>query len=320
MKNRIKRLFNKKTDWTLIEKDGNKTLVSPDVMDFFNSKLPNPQPFDLSNLIDQTEKITISERKIEIGKIDFNVVAVLDKEDQIKTAGEKLDITTEPLGHVLDSGSYIFDFTTKSGENHFIEYMGSIQIRWKEKWKEDAQLKNHIGLLEWLNDLGIDKPLTEYNNALIEEEKYRVQYENWINKLPKSIIKAIENNYEFEYDKIYSELIIEIEDEKNLILKLYKLFGCGFGVWNGFPTYEMIPEQMLLRLSVEKLTAIDNTSNLTDEHKHGMARLFSGHDFYKKRKDDIAKLPSELKQNILEHLIELGDQNKITLFKNRVSK
>ncbi len=321
MINWIKKVFfneHKKSDWTVINNNGRKTVISPEVMEFFNSKLPSPEPQDLKDLIDETEKIIISERIIEVGRYELKTLIVLDNSEQIKIAGQKLDILSEPQGHLLDGGHYMFDFVTKNEENHRIEYMGSVQIRWKEKWKEDAKLKDHVGLLEWLQDLGIDKPLREYNKAAKEEEKYVIQQQNWENKAPRSIIESIDKGYGYEYDKVYFELEKEFSNEKDLILNLLELYGCGFSVWNGYPYYEAIPEGILQKFSIESFLKIGDISEFTREQKHGMARFLCSSDFSKKRKSDIDKLPLKLKNLLLEHLIELGDEDKINEFKSSV--
>ncbi len=313
--NWITDFFKKKKDWTLIEKNGSKTLISPEVMEFYNSKLPSPKPLDLEKLIEKTDKVTISERSIKNGKIEYPIVYSTNTKQDIKTIGKKLEIKTDLFGHILDGGDFFFNFITKDGKKHQIEYIAKTHIRWKEKWKDDAELKDHVALLEWFNNLGIEKPLIEYNEALIREEKYQIEFKNWTDKSPQAIINAINNDYIFDYDKIYSELIKEIPNENDLILEMYNLYGCGFTSWNGFPVIELIPHEVLLKFETKKLLKVDNISNLSEEQKHGMARFFSSGDFYRKTKNEIVKLPTDLVQAILDHLLELGDNEKTNSFK-----
>lgn len=155
MMNWIKRLFKKNNnqDWTVIEQGGQTSFVSSEIMKYFKSKLPNPSPNDLSSLIEDTVKIIISERIVEVGKDELKSLLVIEDKEVIKIAGQNFEILDEPKGHLIDNGCFIFDFVTKNGEKSQIEYFGVGLIRWVKKWKEDAGLKNPLTFLEWLKNL-----------------------------------------------------------------------------------------------------------------------------------------------------------------------
>lgn len=121
-----------------------------------------------------------------------------------------------------------------------------------------------------------------------------------------------------DYDEVYAELKKEYPNQTDLILSLFELFGSGFGVWNGFPAYETLPKDILLGISIELLNKIEEKSEFTHEQLHGMARFYAGWDFHKNRKADINGLSSNLKNQMLEHLIEFGDDSKLNQFNSRV--
>lgn len=49
-----------------------------------------------------------------------------------------------------------------------------------------------------------------------------------------------------------------------------------------------------------------------------MARLLAGWDFKQKRKADLDKVSDQLKETLLAHLEEMGNEGKISLYKSRV--
>jgi hypothetical protein len=332
MINWVKGLFNKNkhNKWTVINRDnGTKAVFSPPVSQYFNSQLPDADPQDLTDLIKSTKKIIISKRSIknielEPYKIDYSFEKLIEivSLDKIKELGQKLEIEKRQCGHLLDDGSIIFDFTLNNDTTQQIEFLDFSQIRWKDKWKNDPYLKDHVELLKWLYKNDIIEPLNTYNELVKKEEKeiqeYEIKLENWEKIAPKEILKAIEEGYAYKYDKVYLELKKEFPDERYLILNLFRLYGCGLGVWSGFPSYESIPEGILLELSIDSLIEIEDISKLTQEQIHGMARFFSGSDFSKKRKKDKDKIPLKLKNLILDHLLGIGSEDKVNQFKNRV--
>lgn len=312
----IKKIF-KKDNWTIINDGEQKTVISPEVTEFFNSKLPSPDPMDLKKIIEEAKKIIVSERIVSVGRDELIPLIIVNDMEQIKMLGQKLNILSEPGGHLLDGGHYMFDIVTKNSK-HRIEYMGDVEIRWKEKWKEDAILKDHIGLLEWFKEVGIEKPLNEYKRIKEEQEKRILRYERWKSVAPKSIVESIDNLYQNDFDRIYEELNKEVPNERELILKLFQLYGYEFGIWNGFPSYESIPEEILLKFSFDSLVSVTN-NELTEEQKHGIARFFTSYGFTKTRIEEIHKLPLRLKNILLEHLTKFGDDEKTGYFRGVVS-
>jgi len=320
MINWIKKILNTntKSDWKVINNNGQKTVISPEVMNHFNSNLPNPDPADLKKLIDKTVKIIVLERIIEIGRDELQFLLEINNKEKIKITGQNLEIESKPQGHLLDSGYFIFDFFMENDEKYRIEFLGAGLIRWKKKWKEDAKLKNPLVFLEWLSGLGIEKPLKKHNESIKKEKKRSKQFNQWKEKAPKSVIRSIDSDYCYDYDKVQQELKKEISEERDLILKLFELFGSDFGNWSGFPSYEIIPEGVLLKIPIKSFNEIYKSSELTKEQMHGMARFFSGWDFNKNRKTEINKLSIDLKKLLLEHLMEFGDLEKINQFEKRV--
>ncbi len=321
MINWIKKLFNKnkKSSWTVINRNNKKIAISPEVMEYFNSKLPKPKPEDLINLISTTKKIIIYERSIKHIEIDpyrvdyqYKKLIDIDNKKQIQVIGQKLEIFPDSEGHILDGGSIIFDFILENNKKYQIEYLEGGKIRWKQKWKDDASLKNNLGLLELLKNCGIEKPLKEFNKALEEEEKI----DNYYNKVSKTISKYINEDYTNNYSKIHQELQKEFPKEIDLILSLFETYYFGIDLNYLYPPYVRIPEKMLLEFSIETFNKLEKMSNLTEDQKRGIALFFSSDDFILNKKSQINKLSPDMKNRLLQYVIEFCDNNIIEKFKN----
>jgi hypothetical protein len=101
----------------------------------------------------------------------------------------------------------------------------------------------------------------------------------------------------------------QFPDEQTRILALYAWFGSGEGPWSGFPSYEMVAEELLLDSQTEALIKAAKATR-TAQQLEGAARLFGGWTFRQRRPSDLARLPPDLKQRLLVHSIERADEDK----------
>jgi hypothetical protein len=83
-------------------------------------------------------------------------------------------------------------------------------------------------------------------------------------------------------------------------LTLFGWFGSGAGPWSGFPSYEAVPEQLLLHYPTQLLVDVLTASTLTETQWRGAARYFGGWEFRQRKKGDRALLPSDLKRRLLQ--------------------
>jgi hypothetical protein len=124
---------------------------------------------------------------------------------------------------------------------------------------------------------------------------------------------------EYETDPFDSALSKEFPDKDARILVLMAWFGNGMGPWSGFPAYENVPEQMLLKYSTLELVAAASSRTLNEDETEGAARLFAGWDFNQSRPQDNALLPAELKRHLLEHSLKSTDEDKRKRAEHRLS-
>jgi len=147
-----------------------------------------------------------------------------------------------------------------------------------------------------------------------EEEKSAADWKRWLAATPESLRPfftrpelagiSFGNNPE-------TELAKQIPDENKRIHVLLAWNGSGAGPWSGYPSYEEMPEELLLRFSTAKILAVVETGPLSEAEMEGTARLFAGWDFAQKRPNDLKMVPVALKKELLEHTLESKDSDKI---------
>lgn len=183
-------------------------------------------------------------------------------------------------------------------------------------WSSDAEILNTAEWFEWFDRRGITAPREVFDRGVAEGRKTRAAEERWIKSMPSSLVplwpsvsKEIDRT-EYETDLFDSALSKEFPDKDARILVLMAWFGNGMGPWSGYPAYENVPEQMLLKYSTLELVAAATSRTLNEDETEGAARLFAGWDFNQSRPQDNALLPAELKRRLLEHSLKSADEDK----------
>src|SRR5262249_22989578 len=95
-------------------------------------------------------------------------------------------------------------------------------------------------------------------------------------------------------------LAAEYPDLRERATVLLRLFGSGEGQWSGYPSYEDVPEALLLKMPLDVLFAAAADAS-DDRVTEGAARLFAGWEVVRRRVFEPAALPADLKRRLLEH-------------------
>lgn len=196
-----------------------------------------------------------------------------------------------------------------------IDLFGGTIIRFTN-WSSDAEISNTAEWFEWLDRRGIKTPREELDQGVAEGRKNRAAEERWMKAMPSSLVplwpsvsKEIPVG-ESETAPFDSALSKQFPDKDARILILMAWFGNGMGPWSGFPVYETVPEQMLLRYSTPELIAAASSRTPNEDETEGAARLFAGWHFNQSRPQDNALLPAEFKRHLLEHSLKSTDGDK----------
>lgn len=183
-------------------------------------------------------------------------------------------------------------------------------------WPSDAEISNTGKWFEWLDRRGITAPREAFDQGVAEARKNRAAEERWMKAMPGSLVplwpsvskeKPIGERETASFDSALSK---QFPDKQTRILVLMAWFGNGTGPWSGFPVYESVPEQMLLKYSTPELVAAISSRALNEDEAEGAARLFAGWDFNQSRPQDNVLLPTELKRHLLEHSLKSTDEDK----------
>jgi len=149
---------------------------------------------------------------------------------------------------------------------------------------------------------------------VVRRDASRVAWERWSAATPPCL-KGFETTKPapFSGDDL-PPLLLALEaaypDGNARIRALLAWFGSGEGPWSGFPSYESVPENLLMTFPMDDLLRALELPELTHAHLEGAARLFGGWQFGTKRGQDLARLPGPLRKRLLEHSMASTDSDK----------
>lgn len=323
---KLRRGYNKVDGSIQFNSEFKENIYRRQIMSDRKSLLPLPAMKDLHELASITTEIVFFERDGELHeKYEVSEILKITDKDLISLAFPCFYIN-EKIHDTLweDDGYFSFNFVTSENKIQQIAYLGNGFIRWVGKWSRDVKLQNPDTFIDWLRSYGTDESASiqrkekEYNERIEkEEERHRL----WVTRLPKTLLKFKEDatSYNWDYSKVYADLKKEIPSETELLLKLFELLGTGFGVWSGFPATEATPIEILMIIPIKTLNSLEKHPSLSEEQKHGLVRFFSGWDFYKERNSEIGLISDHLKTMMHDHLINFGDEDKLSLFRKRIN-
>jgi hypothetical protein len=196
-------------------------------------------------------------------------------------------------------------------------------------WSGDVRLADPDRFLRWFDHRGITGPRRGFERIRAMENADRDAANHWLDAMPPMLrpfwaeVKkdpewwgipptAVENSVRV----LEPQLEKEFPDAKERVIRLFSWFGSGAGPWSGFPAYEDVAAHLLLQQQQADLVAALQVGVPTDSELEGAARFFSGycsgHLFCPPEDNKLAPLlPDELKQLLLQHVLNDGDDDKI---------
>ena len=146
-----------------------------------------------------------------------------------------------------------------------------------------------------------------------QQKQFEVAQSRWLAATPSALKplwpQVLKEGLRPNLDPLRAALSEEFPDERTRILALYAWFGSGEGPWSGFPSYEMVAEELLLDFQTEALIAAAEATG-SAQQAEGAARLFGGWEFSQRRPGDLTRLPPDLKQRLLNHSLQSTDEDK----------
>jgi hypothetical protein len=135
-------------------------------------------------------------------------------------------------------------------------------------------------------------------------EENRRNRERWLEATPECLRPFWEQRDHDRDPKVQALLLDALRKAfptaEAQVLILLGWFGSGVGPWSGYPSYESVPQQLLLHYPTPLLIQTLTSTTPTESQWLGAARYFESWDFGRTRKEDRKLLTTALRQRLLE--------------------
>jgi hypothetical protein len=232
------------------------------------------------------------------------------KPEEVAEFRECLRIRDGGVGHCMCDGTLLFEL---SGG----EVPGDVSLHhgvtvWWEPFFDNAQLVSPDAIMDWLSSRGITFVRDEYEKARGRSADHARAAERWQFAMPRSLRPFFDDMRGGAPPHAEWRIAIaaEFPDTDVRARVLLEWYGSGLGPWSGFPAYEGVAENLLLELPLGVLVRAFAREPRSKQVVEGMARLFGGWPFGKRRPKDLAQLPADIKRHLLEHGLRSDDDDK----------
>ena len=166
--------------------------------------------------------------------------------------------------------------------------------------------------MDWLSSHGMRFVREEYEDGRRRAGDAATRASAWRAAMPASLAPFFEEMQQSGASgrpEWTAAIEAELPDPVERARVLLDLFGSGVGPWTGHPSWESVPEQLLLQLPLAViLDAIGDTPDA--RRREGAARLFSSWWFSRKRGPELAQIPDQLRGRLLEHAEMSSDEDR----------
>jgi hypothetical protein len=242
---------------------------------------PLPSADWLASFVGEAKRVRVLDCGIADGRLLGDVV-LLDTSEPEKTTliARGLAIReVEQRVHCMCHGWPSFEITHRDGRILFIGLHHGLSIR-VVGWSSDAPLSDGPALLHALSALGVQRPLADFELALQASRQAADAYATWTAARPLSLIGASD---EESPDDLWTRMMNASADEATAIRELLRWYGSGSGLYSGYPMYEKVPEDVLMRAPIAVLGDVIASSDLSSTERAGAARLVSSWAFKKSK-------------------------------------
>jgi hypothetical protein len=270
------------------------------------------EPEKLHELLRSGDALTVTD-----GYEDAVLYRSQSREDVLSLSAALLVTEPKQAFHCMCDGSPAIHVLKAQREILSITIHHGTAIR-ASIWQSDAPLSDSEPLLRWFDSRGIPGPRRE-----VEEEKARYQadkraLDRWLAAVPGTLSEEKEAVFpsdghpsDAESSAMLRSKLAKGEPSPiRQVRLLFRWYGSGAGPWSGFPSYEQVPENLLLTYPTATLVAVAEATDLSEQELEGAARLFGGWAFWKARPEDLTGLPAPLKARLLQHSLRSDNDDK----------
>ena len=183
-------------------------------------------------------------------------------------------------------------------------------LRW-DAWDTDVLLDDAKPLLDWLAERGVTAPRDEAERIAVEDRRTSEMWEAWKRAAPAclapildevSALGGVPPDVDEPAHLRAAEAIHDaFPEERAAILALLGWLGSGSGQWSSFPSYEAVPEWLLLRYSTEAIAAALEGGDLSPRQMDGAGRLLASYWFGRLRQGDAVLISERVLERLLAH-------------------
>jgi hypothetical protein len=228
---------------------------------------------------------------------------------EISAIAAALDTTASMGGICMCIGTLVFEL--EAIQPGAITLHHGVSLRW-EGSGGNLHLRSPDAVMDWLSSHGIRFVREEYEDDRRRADETSAQARRWCAAMPASLLPFFDEMRQSGADRRpewTAAIETEVPDPVERARVLLDLLGSGVGPWTGYPSWESVPERLLLDLPLTVLLAA--IGDAPDERRReGAARLFSSWWFDRKRRDDRAMIPQDLRRRLLAHVEASADEDK----------
>ena len=233
--------------------------------------------------------------------------------EDLLSLGTALDADAEPFGYCMCIGTLDIDVQRSAASPVTISLHHGVSLRWTES-KGNVSLRSPDAILDWLSARGMNFVREEYEEGERRGEESLAQKRRWHDALPVSLrpfLDEMQTTGATTKPAWTAAIEQEFPDPIKRAAVLIELFGSGVGPWSGYPSWESVPEELLLAMPLDVLVSAMGTAP-GDQLLDGGARLFAGWAFRKRRGKDLQRVPAALRSLLLARVTTIGDEEKVS--------
>lgn len=184
-------------------------------------------------------------------------------------------------------------------------------LRW------DASHGNHElvdpdAIMDWLSARGMGFVRDDHEASRRAADDTELQAARWRAAMPRSLQPFFDDMRRTggrSRPEWTAAIEAELPDPVERAGVLLDLYGSGVGPWSGYPSWESVPEELLLAMPLPVL--VDALARaFTPRRCDGAIRLFCSWSFRPRRKELRKKLPEDVRVHLLAHARALPDEEK----------
>jgi hypothetical protein len=289
-------------------------LISIEELDALENR-PKPTNSNLKKLFKGVNRIVFKKGGVsnELAMTNDIVLAISEKESVQKLKSLLKIDESNTIFFCLCSGSYAIELYANSKLKTTIGFHHGVSIRYN-RWNSDAELTDSENLLFLLAELGLTKPLNDRIEEKKREEVGNLKYNKWIEISPKSFLKylnRIDMTIEYPLKQLIDELSDEIPDKQKQIIALLQSYGYSENLWNGYPIYEELPNEILAYFDVNEIIEAYLNSNRNYKTRKGLGRFLCFFEFKKIRKKYLKFITDEVITDLEKCFDSIGEKQGI---------